>query len=151
MLIDSREQKPYNLPNSKIATLPHGDYSLEGVASYAVALERKSLADIYGCIAQHRDRFERELEHLARYKYAAVVIEASLPQFLTPPPYSQVHPKSAIGSVLAWSVKYRLPIFFAGDRRHGQALTRKLLEKFWQYSLEDAGHGRSIKGCANLR
>ncbi len=150
ILIDQREKKPYSLPNSKTAFLPHGDYSLEGMASYAVSIERKSLSDIYGCVGQHRDRFERELAHLARYKYAALVIECDLPAFLKPPPYSQVHPNSAIGSVLAWSVKYRLPVFFAGDRRHAQALTRKLLEKFWQYSQEVDGE-RSITSGADLR
>ena len=149
ILIDSREQKPYNLPNSKIVTLPHGDYSIEGAGNYGITIERKTHEDIYGCIAQSRARFERELEHLARYKYAAIVIETDLPRFLTPPPYSGVHPKSAIGSVLAWSVKYRLPVFFAGSRRHGQALTRKLLEKFWQYSQE-VGDGALTSG-ANLR
>jgi hypothetical protein len=40
-------------------------------------------------------------------------------------------------------VKYRVCVFFAGDRRHGNALTRQLLEKFWRYQSggADAGSG----------
>lgn len=131
VLVDDREKLPYHFKESRVAHLPHGDYSIAGVAPFSVTIERKSLADIYGCIGQSRARFVRELEQLARYKYAAVVIESDLPSFLQPPPFTHIHPNSAIGSIIRWSIKYRLPIWFGGDRRHSQALTRKLLEKYW--------------------
>ena len=56
---------------------------------------------------------------LALLDYAAIVIEDTVPGFLIRPPHSKANPKSAICSLLAWSVRYRLPVFFAGDREHG--------------------------------
>ena len=65
-----------------------------------------------------------------------VVIASSLPDFLTPPPHSQLHPAAAIGTLLSWSVRYRLPVLFAGDREHAQAATHHLLRKFAWYAQE---------------
>ena len=74
---------------------------------------------------------------LSRLKYAAIVVESSLPEFLTPPPFTKMNPKAAVNSLIAWSVKYRVCVFFAGDRIHAQALTRRLLEKYWKYRKEN--------------
>jgi len=130
--IDTREQKPYRFPQFEVKTLTTGDYSIVGLED-RIAIERKSKEDAYSSLGQGRARFERELERLSRFDYAAIVIEASLPDFLQAPAFSQMNPKSATGSILAWSVKYRVCIFFAGDRRHGNALTKQLLEKYWRY------------------
>ena len=129
IIVDSREQRPYEFTGALVRALPAGDYSLLGRED-EIAIERKTHADAYGSIGARRDRFERELETLAGYDYAAIVIECSLPEFLKPPLLSQVHPRSAIGSLLAWSVRHRLPVFFVGDRAHGEAVTWHLLTKF---------------------
>lgn len=133
---DSREQTPYSFPGyaTVIKGLPSGDYSVEGYES-EVAIERKEIGDAYGSIGHGHERFEKELIRLAAMKYAAIVIESSLTNFLIAPEYSALNPKAAIGSLLAWSTKYRLPIFFAGDRAHGQAVTLKLLEKWYKYKI----------------
>lgn len=136
IVIDSREQSPYSFGPvaSVIKGLKSGDYSVEGFES-DVAIERKSCIDAYGSIGNGRARFEAELIRLAAMEYAALVIECSLVSFLVAPEYSSLNPKSAIGSLLAWSVKYRLPVFFCGDRPHAQATTLKLLEKFYKYKM----------------
>ncbi|MGH9338529.1 MAG: hypothetical protein ACRD1R_02820 [Acidobacteriota bacterium] len=64
-----------------------------------------------------------------------------LNNFLRAPAFSRMNPKAAAGSIVAWSVKYRVCVFFAGDRPHGNALTRQLLEKFWRYQNGDADAG----------
>lgn len=89
IVIDTREQLPFSfaaIPADKEhgggtwqvtterRTLPSGDYSLAGFET-RVAVERKSVSDLFGTISQGRDRFVRELERLAEYDYAAVVIE----------------------------------------------------------------------------
>lgn len=89
VLIDTREQRPYpfsDIPadakegggilkiRTQRVTLQQGDYSLEGFTDQ-VAIERKSLADLFQTIGQERDRFERELERLAGYRFAAVMVE----------------------------------------------------------------------------
>lgn len=130
--IDTREQKPYRFARSEVKTLASGDYSIVGLED-RVAVERKTKQDAYSSLGLGRARFERELQRLARFDYAAIVIETSLPDFLQAPGFSRMNPRAAARSLIAWSVKYRVCVFFAGDRRHGNALTRQLLEKFWRY------------------
>lgn len=133
--IDTREQRPYAFPGAEVRTLPTGDYSLIGLED-RVAIERKSKADAYGSLGQGRARFRREWERLAQLDYAAVVIEDTLPGFLQRPAHSKMNPASAVGTLLAWSVRYRVPVFFAGDRAHAQALTGKLLMMYAKYHGE---------------
>ena len=141
--IDTREQKPYRFARSEVKTLASGDYAIVGLED-RIAIERKTKEDAYASLGQGRARFERELQRLSRFDYAAVVIESSLPDFLRAPAFSMMSPKAAASSLVAWSVKYRVCVFFAGDRRHGHALTRQLLETFWRYHDNgdaDAGSG----------
>lgn len=130
--VDTREQKPYRFPRSEVKTLATGDYSVVGLET-RVSIERKTKGDAYSSLGRGRARFERELERLSRLDYAAIVIEASLPAFLGAPAFSRMSPKAAISSILAWSIKHRVHVFFAGDRRHGNALTLHLLHKFVRY------------------
>lgn len=130
---DSREQRPYPL-NPKffvveVAALPAGDYSLAGFET-RVAIERKSLSDFLGSITAGRDRFFRELERLASYDFAAVVVEASFADLAAGRYRSQATPASVVGTALAITVRY-CPVLFAGDREHGQRLTEGLLRRFW--------------------
>jgi ERCC4-type nuclease len=118
--------------------LPTGDYSILGMED-RVALERKTLADLYACVGGERKRFERELERLADFEYAAVIIEASLSNLLQGYEYSRVHPHSVIGSILAWSVKYnRLPFFFADNRWRCRTIIYRLLKKFYEYHMTES-------------
>lgn len=139
--VDTREQKPYRFPRSEVKTLPTGDYSIVGLEDQ-VAVERKSKEDAYSSLGQGRARFERELERLSAFDYAAIVVETTLPDFLKAPVFSQMNPKAAMNSILAWSVKYRVCVFFGGDRRHGNALTCRLLEKYWRYRHERLHEGK---------
>lgn len=140
--IDTREQKPYHFPRSRRQTLRTGDYSLCGLED-RVAIERKRLEELFTITGRDRGRFERELERMAELDYAAIVIEADLPQILRGAAFSHVSPKAVAGSLVSWSIRYRTHVFFAGDRRHANALTRRLLEKYWRYHSggTDAGPG----------
>ena len=135
IVTDNREQLPYEFPSAVSRTLPTGDYSIEGFED-RVAIERKSKADAYKSLGHGRARFQRKLERLARFDYAAIVIEDSVPGFLNRPSHSKMNPRSAMCSLIAWSVRYRVPVFFAGDREHGLALTQKLLQMYWKYRGE---------------
>lgn len=90
VLIDCQEQIPFTFEGiacdaaagtgdwqvrTERANLDTADYTLDGYAS-RVGVERKSLADLFGTLGQGRERFVRELERLAEYKFAAVVVEA---------------------------------------------------------------------------
>lgn len=49
---------------------------------------------------------------------------------LTPPEMSQMSPRSVVNSLLSWSQKYNVHVFFGGDRKHSEAIVYNLLEKF---------------------
>ena len=147
VVADTREQAPYAVAGLERdardgggplvvdvvrGTLRSGDYSLAGCEA-DVAVERKSLADLYGTVGQGRDRFQRELTRLAAMKFAAVVIEATWAEIVTePPPHTKLPPKTVFRSVLAWSVRYRIPFLPCGPRRLAEITTFRFLEKFLQ-------------------
>lgn len=156
VVIDTREQLPFDFAGMTcdqadgggpltiptcVNTLTSGDYSILGYET-RVAVERKSLADLYSTLGQGRDRFERELERLAGYDFAAVVIEATWPEVCSdPPPHTQLPPKTVFRSVLAWSVRYpRVHWFPCGVRRLAEVTTFRLLERFVREDLEKGGH-----------
>lgn len=133
--IDTREQQPYAFEGAVIKSLPTGDYSIVGLED-RVTVERKSKVDAYGSLGHGRARFRREFERLSHYDYAVVVIEDTVQGFLQRPAHSKMNPRAAINTLIAWAVRYRIPVFFAGDREHGRALTLRLLEMYWKYRGE---------------
>ena len=94
-----------------------------------VAVERKSKADAYSSLGKDRPRLKREFERLSEYDYAAMVIEASLSDFLRPPGFSRMVPRAAINTLVSWSVKYGVHVFFADDRHLARALTYRILQQ----------------------
>jgi len=128
--IDSREQRPYKFENpSEVGTIPIGDYSIVSLENH-IAIERKELNDLIGCLTADRDRFERELFKGRSLDYFALVIECSLSDLANGRYRSKMNPKSAIQSLLAFSVRYRLPIFFVESKEYGQRLTESLLLRY---------------------
>jgi len=128
--IDSREQIPYKFEvPSETGTLSVGDYSIRGLEDH-VAVERKTLDDLIGCLTAGRDRFERELFKGKSLEYFCLIVEASLSDLANGRFRSHMNPKSAIQSLLAFSIRYRLPIFFAESREYGQRITESLLCKY---------------------
>lgn len=125
-------------------TLRSGDYSLLGFES-RVAVERKSLADLYSTLSQGRDRFERELERLAAMECAAVVIEADWPTICAaPPPHTKLAPKTVFRSIIAWTVRYPTIHWIpAGPRRLAEVTTFRLLERFLK---EEFQRGKQANG-----
>jgi hypothetical protein len=151
---DTREQSPYTFEGigwdkadgggegrtltieTVRGTLASGDYSLLGYES-RVAIERKSLADWYGTLGKGRDRFERELERLRSYEFAAVVIEASLTEMATkPPPHTELPGKVVYRTFVSWSVRYPVKFIPCDGRRMAEITTFRLLERFLK---EDIG------------
>lgn len=98
VIIDSREQAPFRFDNFKadarhhfrplavsrtVKALTTGDYSIEGHESYGITIERKSKSDAWSTFTTDRERFEKELERMQSFDYAAVVIECSLPDLVS--------------------------------------------------------------------
>ncbi len=146
VLVDQREKLPYGFDGLrtdakhgrrplKVRTIPFhldaGDYSIEGYES-RIAIERKSLADAFGTLGQGRDRFERELQRLASYEVAAVVIEASWADILAGHPRSNLNPKTIHRSLIAWQQEFGNIHWWTCDgRAMAEATTYRILERFW--------------------
>jgi len=128
--IDSREQYPYKFENpSEVGALSCGDYSIVGLENY-ISIERKELNDLIGCLTADRERFEKELCKAQALDYFALVIEASLSDLANGHYRSQMGSKSTVQSLLAFSIRYRLPIWFCESRKYGQRITESLLCKY---------------------
>lgn len=146
VLVDNREQHPYAFAGlvadrrqgggplvvpTRTVCLATGDYSLDGYAD-RVAVERKSLNDLFHTLSQGRDRFERELARLNEMDVAAVMVEAEWSAVFTDPPrFSHLEPKTVFRSVLAWCQRFpRVHWYPVPDRAFGEAATLRILERF---------------------
>lgn len=134
LLIDTREQLPFTFsrfPDMEIdhAALPAGDYSLPGFED-RIAIERKSVDDLVGCLGKDRGRFERELSKARYYEHFAVVVEASLPPIMAGRYRSLMNANSVLQSIAAFSIRYRIPFLFCGDRPGAELMTYSLLSKY---------------------
>ena len=134
LVVDSREQAPLDFMGYDCTVergaLPTGDYSVAGLID-RVAVERKSLDDLIGCLmGENRDRFERELARARGYDFFAVVVEAAWEHLARGLYRSRMKPHSAAQSVVAFQVRYGVPFIFAGTRKAAAYLTLSLLEKY---------------------
>lgn len=147
VIIDTREQLGYSFSTLKAdvkdgggplavrtlrGTLHSGDYSLEGHTD-AVAVERKSLSDLFGTLGQGRDRFERELERLSVMRCAHVVFEGEWSDVFTRPPRnSRLNPKTVGRSVLAWIERYpSIHWHPCPGREFAEAWTFRILQRYF--------------------
>lgn len=154
--VDQREQRPYDfgcmidkaaVPFAvRSGFLQSGDYSVDPAAGAAeeyetsrdprdgIAIERKSLQDLYSTLGSHRDRFEAEWERLSRYGHALVVIEAELSQIKEPNKFlnhpTNLNPKSVINTLLAWQLRYGVHWVACPGRGFAEQLTFRVMEKW---------------------
>lgn len=155
VVVDTREQLPWTFAGVSadadrgggnlvvpvvVAGLPAGDYSIRGFET-RIAVERKSLCDLYGTVGQGRDRFVRELERLAEYDFAAVVVEAEWSEIYgKPPPHTVLKPKTIFRSMLAWQQRYpRVHWLFWPGRAAAEVVGYRVLERWWREREKEGG------------
>lgn len=129
VLIDTREQAALRFSDAvdvEVVTLPTGDYSLRGFTD-SVAIERKSLGDFVACCTHDRERFEEQIERLARFQHPALVIESDWATLACGGYRSKAHPRSVTGTLLAMAHDHRLPVFLAGDASGAAEVVERLL------------------------
>lgn len=133
IIIDTREKAPYTFTDYPVKiirdTLTAGDYSIPGFTDL-VAVERKELGDLLGCLTHDRERFTRELERLRGYQSAALIIEARLETIQAGKYRSHMHPGAAVQSIISIMERYRLPVFFAPNRKAGESFIYDFLRHF---------------------
>lgn len=152
VLVDSREQAPFTFEGLKCDAdrkhkplvvewrwhgLKTGDYSIDGFEG-RVAVERKSLADLYGSVVgDRRDRFEAEHQRMAAMETAAVVVEADWPTIMSNPGGSKLDPKTIYRTWLSWSIRYGVPWYAMPGRRSAEVTTFRFLEMFWRQAANE--------------
>lgn len=149
VIADTREQLPFTFTGLRgpaargrplIAvdvvrgTLKSGDYSLAG-HQVRVAVERKSVADLFHTLGQGRERFARELARLDAMTVACVVVEGEWSEVLAYPAANpgrcRLTPKSVFRSVLAWQQRFRgVHWLFCPGRTFAEAATFRVLERY---------------------
>lgn len=159
-LIDTNEQLPYVFDGEQVEHVPlfpwsselarmasvpgdpnvrDGDYTARGIENY-VRIERKEMADYVRCVGTDRDRFQAELERMAAYPFAFLLLEFSIEKLALGCYESRVKPKSAVGSALAWEQDLGIRVVWAGDRLHAQTWALRTLERMHRKRwLEEAG------------
>lgn len=126
-VVDTREQTPLDLVplQTMRATLDTGDYSIRGLER-VVAIERKSLPDLLGCVGRQRARFEREVARLLAYPVRALVVESDWAEIERGDWRSELKPEHVIGSLLGWGAM-GLPVYLVGDHERAGKYTARLL------------------------
>lgn len=164
VIIDTREQlsfafatpfrvaraRRHFLPVTTRGTLATGDYSIADHTaptspSGGIAIERKSLNDLFSTLGQGRDRFRRELVRLAEFRTAAVVVEADWSTiFSAPPSRSQLAPRTVFMSVVSCQVEFpTVQWLFLPSRAAAEAATIRVLDSFWR-KVVAAGHHKTL-------
>lgn len=119
LVIDTREQNPLCTEVKGLTvcrdTLKDGDYSIRGFEG-RFTVERKQTSDFFSYIAKERRRTVQKLERLKTFDFAALVIEASLEDLLSPQLYSQVSPEVVRQFLVSANVRYNLHVYCARSR-----------------------------------
>jgi hypothetical protein len=133
IVCDSREQAPFTFAGFpavvEVAGLEAGDYSLAGFER-RVAVERKSIQDLVGCLTGERPRFERELQRLKAMDAAAVVVEQPQTVLRLGHYRSAMPAESAWQSVIAFSMRFRVPFWFCDSRADAERVAFDFLRHF---------------------
>jgi ERCC4-type nuclease len=155
ILVDTREQTPLDftrfsnwIGETKKHKLTIGDYSIEGMENI-LAIERKSLTDLITTLMQNRKRFFKLCEKLAKYRWRALLVEASYEEIKSPydEEYTQAHPNAVSGSLDALEAKFGIPIIYASSYRHlaEEKAASWLSKHFTYWYLEEKGLGRVLQ------
>lgn len=131
---DSREQRGYEFPGRmvEVAALPVGDYSIKGLHERPeIAIERKSLEDLVISLSSGRQRFERELMKARNLcRHFSIVIESDLNTIAKGEYRSKMQPKAVIQSLICYSVRFDIPVWFCGSREYAERVCQSILEKY---------------------
>lgn len=171
VIVDTREQSPYQFRTFKAdakhktpsglprplfipvetATLKTADYSIKGFES-EIAVERKSLTDLFGTLGSGRERFERELQRLSQFQIAHIVIESDWRTILeSPPERTKLSPKSVFRSINAWEQEFpTIHWQFMGMRAIAEHKTFRILERFWNQKQKAIAEENPQSGVTSM-
>lgn len=128
--IDDREKLPWSFPGHEVVStrLFAGDYSIDGLTD-KVAIERKSRDDFLQTITWGRERFEAEMERLATYARALIIVECHQDDLLDGAYRPDVKPAAIVGSISSIHARWGISTMFFGSRTNAQWQARVWLSK----------------------
>ena len=157
VLVDTREKHPFDFsrfPNwiaeSKKRALKSGDYSVEGMESLLI-LERKTLTDLITTVIQERVRFFAQCKKMSKYRWKALLIEASYEDVKTPYDEDEyntrAHPNAVSGTLDALEARYGIPVIYTSCYRQlaDEKAASWLSKHFTYWYLEENGFGRVLQ------
>ena len=156
IIVDTREQMPYEFTGFKNwiggttrCALDFGDYSVVGMESL-IRLERKSLTDLISTLMQNRERFFQSCAGLARFRYAAILVEATyedVKSYYDESLCTTAHPNAVSGSLDALEARYGIPVIYASQQRPlAEEKAASWLSKLFTYwYLETNSMGRVLQ------
>ena len=126
---------------TEIRTLKAGDY--ESVVAgrrplplRTACLERKSLSDLYGTLADEvrRNRLLKKLAIMATYGYVGIVIESEWHEIFNPNQYlphsTKMRPKSVVAMLLSWEQRFNLHIHPFPGAEVAELMTMRIFERW---------------------
>jgi ERCC4-type nuclease len=157
VLVDTREKYPFDfsrfknwIAGEKRTALKAGDYSIEGMESLLV-LERKTLTDLITTVIQQRERFFKLCEKMTKYRWRALLIEATYEDIKSPYDYNTyntfAHPNAVSGTLDALEARYGIPVIYTSLQRPlAEEKAASWLSKHFAYwYLENNGYGRILQ------
>lgn len=136
---DTREQKPWPFPAEEfevtVAKLSAGDYSIAGLED-EFAIERKSLGDLVGTLIGGWIRFRKELNRLAGYRFAAIVVEADISDVHDHRYESETKPASVLGRINSIMIDYAIPTMFLGHRDKCAPAVAQLITHYYRENIQ---------------
>jgi len=131
IVIDTREQNPYNFSGAIRKTLKTGDYSVEGLED-VFAIERKSREDLWGSLGQGHDRFRREMERAKCFNEFVIIIESNpYAIMMTAENGCRLNPNSIRGSMEKWREEFGVRWVFGDTRENSQRYVHWKLRRWY--------------------
>lgn len=136
IIIDSREKRAWTFGrwperrHVRVGALKSGDYSLAGFSGKGVAIERKSLNDLFGSMTSGRLRFYDELRRLGEFGMAALVVEADEQVVLRGSQRTAVSAARMLRTLYAWCANFKIQVHFCNNAAEAEAKAYRLLMAF---------------------
>jgi len=155
VLVDTREKSPFDfsrfrnwIAEEKRQKLKVGDYSVEGMETLLV-LERKTLTDLITTLIQNRTRFFRMCELLTKYRWRALLVEASYEDIKSTyeEECTSAHPNAVSGTLDALEARFGIPVIYTSFFRPlaEEKAASWLSKHFTYWYLEKNGLGRVLQ------
>lgn len=126
LLQDTREQRPLftRIPKGltiQSATLHDGDYSIKGFEN-RFAIERKFIGDLFSYCSSEREKTVAKMQRfrvmIENGGWVGLCIEEKESTVYQHQNFTQVSPETVRGALISFSVRYRVQVYFAGNREN---------------------------------